>query len=56
MGGEIMRISYRHIKRYKEIAQVMVKYGFSFIIERINKEGSGSKVKISTSRSRSYVY
>ncbi len=44
-----MRISYRHIKRYKEIAQVMVKYGFSFIIERINKEGSGSKIDVSSS-------
>ncbi len=44
-----MRISYRHIKRYKEIAQVMVKYGFSFIIERINKEGTGSKIDVSSS-------
>lgn len=40
-----MRISYRHIKRYREIAQVMIKYGFSFIIERINKD-NGSKVDI----------
>ncbi|WP_300279418.1 ABC1 kinase family protein [Peptacetobacter sp.] len=44
-----MRISYRHIKRYKEIAQVMIKYGFSFIIERINKDGSGSKIDVSSS-------
>lgn len=44
-----MRISYRYIKRYKEIAQVMIKYGFSFIIERINKDGSGSKIDVSSS-------
>lgn len=47
-----MRISYRHIKRYKEIAQVMIKYGFSFIIERINKDGSSSKIDVNSSEPR----
>ena len=41
-----MKISYRYMKRYREIAHVMIKYGFSFIIERINKEGPSNKVEI----------
>ena len=33
-----MRISYKNLKRYKEIAHVLIKYGFSVIVEKLNIE------------------
>ncbi|MBU5306827.1 AarF/ABC1/UbiB kinase family protein [Clostridioides mangenotii] len=41
-----MRISYRHLKRYREIAYVLIKYGFSFIVEKLNIEGIAYKIPI----------
>lgn len=41
-----MRISYKYIGRYKEIASVMVKYGFGFIVEKLNKDSVASKIAI----------
>ena len=41
-----MRISYKNFKRYKEIVQILVKYGFSFIVEKLNIEGVAYKLPI----------
>lgn len=41
-----MKISYRHLKRYREIAYVLIKYGFSFIVEKLNIEGIAYKIPI----------
>ena len=41
-----MRISYKNLKRYKEIVQILVKYGFSFIVEKLNIEGVAYKLPI----------
>lgn len=41
-----MKISYRYLKRYKEIVQVLLKYGFSFIVEKLNIEGIAYKIPI----------
>lgn len=49
-----MRVSYKYLGRYREIATVLIKYGFGFIVDKLNKEsvagnvtthGPGSSVK-----------
>ena len=39
-----MRISYKYLGRYKEIAGVLIKYGFGFIVDRLNKDSISAKV------------
>lgn len=39
-----MRISYKNLKRYKEIAHILIKYGFSFVVEKLNIEGVAYKI------------
>lgn len=41
-----MRISYKNIRRYREIAHVLIKYGFSFVVEKLNIEGIAYKIPI----------
>ena len=41
-----MRISYKNLKRYKEIAYILIKYGFSFIVEKLNIEEVAYKIPI----------
>lgn len=41
-----MKISYRHLKRYREIGYVLIKYGFSFIVEKLNIEGIAYKIPV----------
>nr|WP_207744179.1 AarF/ABC1/UbiB kinase family protein [Romboutsia sp. 1001713B170131_170501_G6] len=41
-----VRISYRNIKRYKEIIRILIKYGFSYIVEKLNIEGVAYKIPI----------
>ena len=41
-----MRISYKNLKRYKEIAHVLIKYGFSVIVEKLNIEEVAYKIPI----------
>ena len=41
-----MRVSYRNLKRYKEILHILVKYGFTFIVEKLNIEGVAYKISI----------
>ncbi|MEG2246188.1 MAG: AarF/UbiB family protein [Peptostreptococcaceae bacterium] len=41
-----MKVSYRHLKRYKEIVQILLKYGFSIIVEKLNIEGVAYKIPI----------
>ena len=41
-----MRISYKNLKRYKEIVRVLIKYGFSFVVEKLNIEGVAYKIPI----------
>lgn len=41
-----MRISYRNLKRYREIGYILIKYGFSFIVERLNIEGIAYKIPL----------
>ncbi|MGL5712689.1 MAG: ABC1 kinase family protein [Paraclostridium sp.] len=41
-----MKISYKHLKRYKEIVKILLKYGFSFIVEKLNIEGVAYKIPI----------
>lgn len=39
-----MRISYKNLKRYREIARILIKYGFSFVVEKLNIEGVAYKI------------
>lgn len=39
-------ISYKYLSRYREIATVLMKYGFGYIVEKLNKESFGSNIKI----------
>ena len=41
-----MRIGYKNLKRYKEIVQILIKYGFSFIVEKLNIEEVAYKLPI----------
>ncbi|MEF9991006.1 MAG: AarF/ABC1/UbiB kinase family protein [Romboutsia sp.] len=41
-----MRISYKNIKRYREIVHVLIKYGFSFVVEKLNIEDVAYKMPI----------
>ena len=41
-----MRISYKNLKRYKEIVRILIKYGFSFVVEKLNIEGVAYKIPI----------
>lgn len=41
-----MRISYKNLKRYKEIVHILIKYGFSFVVEKLNIEGVAYKIPI----------
>ncbi len=41
-----MRISYKNLKRYKEIAHILIKYGFSVIVEKLNIEEIAYKIPI----------
>lgn len=56
-----MRVSYKYLGRYREIAAVLIKYGFGFIVDKLNKEsvagnvtthGPGSSVKKMTTGQR----
>jgi ubiquinone biosynthesis protein len=42
----IVRIGYKNLKRYKEIVYVLIKYGFSFVVEKLNMEGVAYKIPI----------
>lgn len=39
-----MKIAYKNIKRYKEIIQVLIKYGFTFIVEKLNIENVAYRI------------
>ena len=41
-----MRISYKNLKRYREISHILIKYGFSFIVEKLNIEEVAYKIPI----------
>lgn len=41
-----MKISYKNLKRYREIARILIKYGFTFIVEKLNIEGVAYKIPI----------
>lgn len=41
-----MKVSYKNLKRYKEIVRILVKYGFTFIVEKLNMEGVAYKIPI----------
>lgn len=42
----MIRISYKNLKRYKEIGYIFVKYGFSYVVEKLNIEGIAYKIPI----------
>lgn len=39
-----MRVSYKYLGRYREIASVLVKYGFGFIVDKLNKDSVAGKI------------
>ena len=41
-----MKINYKNIKRYKEILHILIKYGFSFAVEKLNMEQVAYKIPI----------
>ncbi|HSQ90358.1 ABC1 kinase family protein [Romboutsia sp.] len=41
-----MKISYKNLKRYREIVYILIKYGFSFIVEKLNIEGVAYRIPI----------
>ena len=43
-----MKISYKNLKRYKEIVNILIKYGFTYIAEKLNIEGIAYKIPITT--------
>lgn len=43
-----MKVSYKNLKRYKEIVNILIKYGFTYIAEKLNIEGIAYKIPITT--------
>ena len=43
-----MKISYKNLRRYKEIVNILIKYGFTYIVEKLNIEGIAYKIPITT--------
>lgn len=41
-----MKLNYKNIKRYKEIIHILIKYGFSFAVEKLNMEQVAYKIPI----------
>ncbi|MEG1312113.1 MAG: AarF/UbiB family protein [Romboutsia sp.] len=41
-----MKISYKNLKRYREIVHILIKYGFTFVVEKLNIEGVAYKIPI----------
>lgn len=41
-----MKISYKNIKRYKEILHILIKYGFGFAVEKLNMDHVAYKIPI----------
>lgn len=39
-----MRIGYKYLGRYKEIASVMMTYGFGYVVEKLNKDSVAAKI------------
>lgn len=39
-----MRVSYKYLGRYREIATVLIKYGFGFIVDKLNKDSVAGKI------------
>lgn len=48
-----MRLGYRYLGRYKEIASILIKYGFGYLVEKFNKDVVGSKISASEDQSLS---
>ncbi|RDY23044.1 AarF/ABC1/UbiB kinase family protein [Romboutsia maritimum] len=42
----MVMISYKNLKRYRDIAHILIKYGFSFIVEKLNIEGVAYRIPI----------
>lgn len=41
-----MKLSYKSLKRYKEIVHILIKYGFTFVVEKLNIENFAYKIPI----------
>ncbi len=41
-----MKLSYKSLKRYKEIVHILLKYGFTFVVEKLNIENFAYKIPI----------
>lgn len=41
-----MKLSYKSLKRYKEIVHILLKYGFIFVVEKLNIENFAYKIPI----------
>lgn len=39
-----MRITYKYIGRYKEIATVLIRYGFGYVVEKLNIDSVAAKI------------
>lgn len=42
----ILGINYRNLKRYKSIIQILIKYGFSFVVEKLKIDGIAYKMPL----------
>ncbi|KXZ39430.1 ubiquinone biosynthesis protein [Alkalithermobacter thermoalcaliphilus JW-YL-7 = DSM 7308] len=51
----MIKVSYKNIKRYKEIAQVLIKYGFAFVVEKLKIDGIAYKIPIVTRENIKYM-
>ncbi|OPJ56771.1 ABC1 kinase family protein [Alkalithermobacter paradoxus] len=42
----MIKINYKNFKRYKEIMQVLIKYGFTFLVEKLKIDGIAYKIPL----------
>ncbi len=51
----ILKMTYRNLRRYKEIIQILITYGFSFLVEKFKIEGIAYKIPLTPREDIKYM-
>ncbi|SHJ87554.1 ABC1 kinase family protein [Tepidibacter formicigenes] len=46
----MIKVTYNNLRRYKEIVQILIKYGFSFLVEKLKIDGIAHKIPLTPSK------
>ncbi|SHH14090.1 ABC1 kinase family protein [Tepidibacter thalassicus] len=51
----MIKVAYNNLKRYKDIIQILIKYGFSFLVEKLKIDGIANKIPLTPSKDIQYM-